>query len=402
MEKENEKRKETQSESKRPILTQVRGYCVGCSYALIWYGSILLGFYFLYAPLLPLIFINRRLYRLLTDSLYSSWEAFNVSLLQLVYRVKLVLTGDDLEPNEHALIVLNHPTRTDWNFLWQGLFHASPNHNSKIILKEQLRKVPGMGWVMAMTRFIYLKRSWSADKEVIDSMLDYLSLIRSEGGKQLVLFPEGTNITPKSKLRSDDFAMKNNKPLYNHVIHPRTTGFVHLARGMLDRNLLDAVYDVTIAYPGTRPQSEASLLRGDLPEQVNLHVMRHPRSSLPSTFVGMEKWLEERWRIKEASLSSFYSKGMDFPSRGQFQLLPRPSTVLQPLCITGCSIFLIWICWLLMTSWWALLWVFSATFAIIIMESVMGGVQEMEMKLEQDERSTAQESEEDFEHLKNE
>ena len=44
----------------------------------MWYGSILLGFYFLYAPLLPLLFINRRLYRKITDTLYSSWESFNV------------------------------------------------------------------------------------------------------------------------------------------------------------------------------------------------------------------------------------------------------------------------------------------------------------------------------------
>ena len=29
---------------------------------------------------------------------------------------------------------------------------------------------------------------------------------------------------------------------------------------------------------------------------------RHPVSSLPSTYVGLEKWLEERWREKEARL----------------------------------------------------------------------------------------------------
>ena len=54
------------------------GYFIGISYAFLWYSSILLGFYFLYAPLLPLLFINRRLYRKITDTLYSSWESFNV------------------------------------------------------------------------------------------------------------------------------------------------------------------------------------------------------------------------------------------------------------------------------------------------------------------------------------
>ena len=79
--------------------------------------------------------------------------------------------------------------------------------------------------------------------------------------------------------------------------------------------MLDAVYDVTIAYPDTRPDTEADIIRGGLPHQVvvssgmkdgglmthvqvNIHMVRHPVSRLPSTYVGLEKWLEERWRDK--------------------------------------------------------------------------------------------------------
>ena len=40
------------------------------------------------------------------------------SLLQVVYGVRLVLTGDDLLHNENALIVLNHPTRYDSMIVW--------------------------------------------------------------------------------------------------------------------------------------------------------------------------------------------------------------------------------------------------------------------------------------------
>ena len=40
------------------------------------------------------------------------YQSLFQSLLQVVYGVKLVLTGDDLQHNEHALIVLNHPTRS--------------------------------------------------------------------------------------------------------------------------------------------------------------------------------------------------------------------------------------------------------------------------------------------------
>ena len=81
--------------------------------------------------------------------------------------------------------------RTDWNFLWAGLHHGGPNHNAKIILKDELRKIPGLGWIMAMTRFVFLKRSWSDDCKTLDKMLEYFSLIRwitqSEKGKVKVV-----------------------------------------------------------------------------------------------------------------------------------------------------------------------------------------------------------------------
>ena len=121
-----------------------------------------------------------------------------------VYGVEVVLTGDALLPGENSLMVVNHPTRLDWNFLWMGLFHAGPTHNAKIILKESVRKVPGLGWVMAMSRFVYLKRVWSEDREQLDRMLDYFSATRTEGARQLLLFPEGTNITPTSIEKAAD------------------------------------------------------------------------------------------------------------------------------------------------------------------------------------------------------
>ena len=49
---------------------------------------------------------------------------------------------------------------------------------------------------------------------------------------QILLFPEGTDLTPTTKARSDRFAEKNDLPKYNHVLHPRTTGFAFLVQKM--------------------------------------------------------------------------------------------------------------------------------------------------------------------------
>ena len=49
---------------------------------------------------------------------------------------------------------------------------------------------------------------------------------------QILLFPEGTDLTANTKKRSDAHAEKYNLPKYNFVLHPRTTGFAHIVQEM--------------------------------------------------------------------------------------------------------------------------------------------------------------------------
>ena len=45
---------------------------------------------------------------------------------------------------------------------------------------------------------------------------------------QVLLFPEGTDLTERTKAKSEAFAKKNDLNCYNYVLHPRTTGFTYL------------------------------------------------------------------------------------------------------------------------------------------------------------------------------
>jgi len=65
-----------------------------CStYSILWISSIGLGFYFLYAPVLIFIIINRNLYHKITDIIFASWESFNTALIQIVMGVKIFISG---------------------------------------------------------------------------------------------------------------------------------------------------------------------------------------------------------------------------------------------------------------------------------------------------------------------
>lgn len=61
---------------------------------------------------------------------------------------------------------------------------------------------------------------------------------------------------------------------YEYVLHPRTTGFVFMATQLMEKNSLDAVYDVTLIYPDVVPQTEKTLLSGHFPKEVKVHFAR--------------------------------------------------------------------------------------------------------------------------------
>lgn len=67
------------------------------------------------------------------------------SLLELVFRVKVVITGDGFIPGERSVIIMNHRTRLDWMFLWCCLLRYSYLRLEKICLKAALKSVPGFG-----------------------------------------------------------------------------------------------------------------------------------------------------------------------------------------------------------------------------------------------------------------
>lgn len=67
------------------------------------------------------------------------------SLLEMVFGVKVVITGDGFIPGERSVIIMNHRTRLDWMFLWCCLLRYSYLRLEKICLKAALKAVPGFG-----------------------------------------------------------------------------------------------------------------------------------------------------------------------------------------------------------------------------------------------------------------
>ena len=78
-----------------------------------------------------------------------------------------------------------------------------------------------------MSRFMYISRKWKADEVRMGRLLDLLT--SDSRPFQMLLFPEGTNLTKETKAKSDKFAVENNLKPLQFVLQPRTTGFSFLA-----------------------------------------------------------------------------------------------------------------------------------------------------------------------------
>ncbi|CAP39734.2 Protein CBR-BUS-18 [Caenorhabditis briggsae] len=199
--------------------------------------------------------------------------------------------------------------RLDWMYMWCALYQINPwlITSNKISLKAQLKKLPGAGFGMAAAQFVFLERNAEVDKKSFDDAIDYFKNIDKK--YQILLFPEGTDKSEWTTLKSREFAKKNGLRNLDYVLYPRTTGFLHLLNKMREREYVDYIYDITIAYPYNIVQSEVDLVvKGASPREVHFHIRKIPISQVPLNEQDASRWLTDRWTLKEQLLHQFYSE----------------------------------------------------------------------------------------------
>lgn len=278
----------------------------GMIYCFLWYFSIWAGFLFVICPLLPFSIVFPSYIVPAISVMFSLWEMYSVALMAIIFGTEVHISGDKILSTENSIILLNHRTRVDWNFFWAVMYFGSKprSHRAKMVLKDPLRHVPSLGWVMQVSGFLYIQRDWQKDKNTMENHLEYYKNLGHT--MQILIFPEGTNLSKGTLQKSNTFAEKNNLPKYTYVLHPKTKGFTLLASTMRKNKQLDAIYDITLGYSDNIPQTEYDVLCGVFPQKVHFHVRRYPVNVLPADEKSAEQWLQEKWKIKEQLLVEFY------------------------------------------------------------------------------------------------
>ncbi|XP_032071415.1 lysocardiolipin acyltransferase 1 isoform X3 [Thamnophis elegans] len=280
---------------------------------------------------------------------------------------------------------MNHRTRMDWMFLWSCLLRYSYLRLEKICLKSSLKVIPGFGWAMQVAAFIFIQRKWEEDKHHFGNMLDYFCDIHEP--LQLLIFPEGTDLTDETKARSDKFAEKNGLQKYEYVLHPRTTGFTFIVDHLRDGNNLDAVHDITVAYPQNIPQTEKHLLCGNFPKEIHFHICRYSVESLPTSPEDLQLWCQKRWEEKEERLRQFYEGKKYFDVSGRSKIPPCKSEL--RVLVVKCISLLYWTFFTLFSI--ALLYMYNFVrwyFVVVVVifsvqEKLFGGLELIELACHQ-------------------
>ncbi|EYC29021.1 hypothetical protein Y032_0007g3547 [Ancylostoma ceylanicum] len=136
-------------------------------------------------------------------------------------------------------------------------------------------------------------------------MLDYYA--KCGFNYQILLYPEGTDKCPLATERSRKFAEENELVHYEYVLHPRTTGFVHMIQNMRKAKYIDHIYDVTIGFGDCIVQSEVDFaVHGVCPKDVHYQVRKLNIADLPKGDKELGEWLVELWKEKEEKLRRFY------------------------------------------------------------------------------------------------
>jgi 1-acyl-sn-glycerol-3-phosphate acyltransferase/preprotein translocase subunit YajC len=219
---------------------------------------------------------------------------------------------------DRMVLMANHQLYTDWLYLWWIAYTNNMHGFIYIILKESLKNIPIIGWGAQFYNFIFLSRKWEEDERTFKK--HHAKLNKKGDPMWLIIFPEGTNLSPTTREKSKKWAEKNGLQDMKHQLLPRSTGLKFCLNELKDTT--DWLYDCTIAYEGIPPGQygqdiftlRSSFFEGRPPKSVNMHWRRFRLADIPyENTHAFEVWLRNRWREKDYMLE-YFNRNNRFPA----------------------------------------------------------------------------------------
>ncbi len=233
----------------------------------------------------------------------NMWWMIYPFIFEMMYNMPVRFTGDMLSDSENAVIIGNHGAGLDFVSGVLVAHRGIKAGGMLLIVKESLKYLPGLGTTLWFQGCLFLSRNWATDQAKFSQKMNQL---KQEGAWPqpfwIGIYPEGTRITAKKRAESHKFARERGLPILEHVLLPRTKGFITI-RNQLPSSV-KYVYNVTIGYTQSAPFITDPLLRGGFRcKGINVHVQRIPIAQVPIEEASLSAWLMDVFRQKDTLLA---------------------------------------------------------------------------------------------------
>ncbi len=287
-------------------IARIKGLVSG-SIASAFLFSTLIGFNLLQTLSLVIKVFSPRAFRRVNQRMARIWWGWCALGAEKVYGTQWIMSGDDVPMRENAIVVLNHQEMADITVVFSVARWKGRVGDLKWFVKDVLKYVPGVGWGMLFLDCPFIKRNWTADKDYIQGV--FRNILKHEVPLWLMMFAEGTRVRPEKIARSREYAEKLGMTPLDHVLVPRTKGFVASVQSL--RGHVDAVYDLTIGYVGGVP-TLWQWIKGYV-RKVHVNVRRYAIDAMPEDGKALSDWLVNRFEEKDRLLDHFYAHAV-FPA----------------------------------------------------------------------------------------
>lgn len=237
------------------------------------------------------------------QSLSNSWWNLFSFVVEVYCGISYRFTGDRALA-DNAILIGNHEHGMDF-ISGVALTNRAGVGCGKMMtmMKRSLMYVPTVGWTHLLQGSLFLKRDWQQDSASLSVKLQDMDQKRFPEPFWIGMYPEGTRMTPKKLADSQEFAKQKGLPVLNHVLIPRTKGFVFIKKSL--PATLSSIYDVTTAYIGGALYLTHFLFTGDFKtREVHCNVKRILYKDTPSE-TELDKWLMNVFVEKDQLLEGF-------------------------------------------------------------------------------------------------
>jgi len=246
-----------------------------------------------YGFITPFLVINQE--KMFVETLKKSFQILTSYALKYGFGVNLKCNMNITQTkNKVDILIANHISTIDSFILLSMLEHMNIS-NFIMVGKKDLIYTPGVGLIFMFGDHIKLARNWEEDKLTIDNQLENIK----EG--IIVLFPEGTRYTEQKFKEGQEFSMKNNLPVYDNLLVPKSKGFEAIYNNLRNNNKLGNIYDTTIILDN---KNLIDIFQKDFN---NVHIINRIINKKELENKEFKSWLLEKWLEKD-NLIKTYSK----------------------------------------------------------------------------------------------